>query len=84
MQCHSRKLGLTLTLISSFAPHRSATQCFFNASFWYVIFDLVVFLCLRLEVSLLNDSLELEMLSKWCFVLVGNVLVNGDVFPSPL
>jgi hypothetical protein len=74
--CRSRKLGLTLTSMPSFAPRRSATRRFLNASFLYAIFDLLFFLRLQPKVSSSDD--DSEMLSKWRFVLVGNVLVDGD------
>ena len=76
--CRSRKLGLTVTSILSFAPRQSAARRFLNANFLYAIFDLDFFLRLRLEVSSSDDSSESEMLSKQRFVLVGNVDVDGD------
>src|ERR1700735_2631393 len=39
----SRKLGLTVTSILSFAPRRSAARRFLNANFLYAIFDLDFF-----------------------------------------
>ena len=78
VMCRSRKLGLTLTSISSFAPRRSAARRFLNANFLYAIFDLLFFLRLQLEVSSSDGDSESEMLSKRRFVLLGGVLVGGD------